>query len=147
MNLFGTNRGRVQAMTLVETLMVMGLIVILITATLGSIFAMQLSTARVSDHNSAMALVEAKINDVRAVYYNPPTYPFTTNTVTITNQNAIDLNEAGTTFMVPGTLLTKIEPQGTLGHLVTVTATFQTPRLPMTVSLQTIVNKYSGGQQ
>ncbi|NBP86161.1 MAG: replication-associated recombination protein A, partial [Mycobacteriaceae bacterium] len=83
--------------------------------------------------NAAMALVEAKIYDVRAVYYNPPNYPFTTNVVTITNQNEIDLNEAGTTFLVPGTLLTKIEPQGTLGHLVTVTATFQTPRLPMTV--------------
>ena len=136
-------------MTIIESVIVMGLMVILIAATLGAIFTMQLSTTRVSEYNSAMALLEAKVYDVRAVYYNPPAYPFTNAAagITIVNTNSIDLNSAGTTFLVPGVITTTIKPYGSAGHLVTVTATFQAPRLPMTLSLQTFVNKYSGGEQ
>jgi prepilin-type N-terminal cleavage/methylation domain-containing protein len=133
--------------TLMEVVLVLALMVMLITATLGAILGMQVSSTRVSDYTSAMAVLEAKAMDIRAVYYNPPNYPFTAGTVYVTNQNSIALNQAGTTFQVPGTVVSKIEYQGKLGSLVTVTATFQTSRTPMTLSLQTFVNKYSGGQQ
>jgi hypothetical protein len=107
---------------------------------------MQVSSKRVADYTSAMAVAEAKLQDIRAIYYNPPIYPFTYGTVYVTNQNSISLSQAGTTFQIPGTALVKIDYQGSLGHLVTVTATFQTDRKPLTATLQTVVNTYSGGQ-
>jgi len=58
----------------------------------------------------------------------------------------IALDQAGTTFVVPGTVTSVITPV-TNGHLVTVSGTFQTRRTPITVTLQTVVNKYSAGQQ
>jgi prepilin-type N-terminal cleavage/methylation domain-containing protein len=138
----------VRGFTLVEVMVTMFLLVILVTATLGSIASMQQSSTRVSYYNAAMAILEAKANDVRAVYYNPPNYPFTTgSTVTITNQYNVALNESATTFLIPGTLVTRIQYCGSMGHLVTITANFQASGLPLTASLQTFVNKYSGGQQ
>ena len=133
--------------TLVEVMVTMFLMVILITATLGSIMTMQSSASRVADYNSAMAILEAKANDVRAVYYNPPNYPFTTKTVFITNSYSIDLNSAGATFQVPGTIITQIQYCGSMGHLVTITANFQSAGSagPVTTTLQTLVNKYTGG--
>ena len=56
------------------------------------------------------------------------------------------LDQAGQTFRIPGTIISKTEPVAA-GHLVTVTGTFQTPGRPFSVSLQTVVNEYSGGQQ
>jgi len=49
-------------------------------------------------------------------------------------------------FKVPGTVISKIQYAASLGHLVTVTATFNSTRFSMTQSVQTVVNKYSGGQ-
>jgi len=119
----------------------------LCVSTLGAIMEMQVSSKRVGDYTSVMRVAEAKIQDIRAVYYNPPNYPFTLGTVYVTNQNSISLNQAGTTFQIPGTVISKIDYEGSLGHLVTVTATFTTSRKPITATLQTVVNGYSGGQQ
>jgi type II secretory pathway pseudopilin PulG len=142
-----TRFGASQGVTLVEVTLAMALVVILIVTTLGTILEMQLSSKRVADYTSATAIAEAKLLDIRAVYYNPPNYPFTYNTVYVTNQNSIALNQAGTAFQIPGTVVSKIEYEGVLGHLVTVTATVQTSRRPLTATLQTLVNSYSGGQQ
>jgi type II secretory pathway pseudopilin PulG len=133
--------------TLVETVLAMALTVLLCVSTLGAIMEMQVSSKRVGDYTSVMSVAEAKIQDIRAVYYNPPNYPFTLGTVYVTNQNSISLNQAGTTFQIPGTVISKIDYEGSLGHLVTVTATFTTSRKPITATLQTVVNGYSGGQQ
>jgi type II secretory pathway pseudopilin PulG len=147
----GRTDARTRAMagfTIVETVLAMALIVLLCTSTLAAILEMQFSSKRVADYTSAMAVAEAKVQDIRAVYYNPPnsTY-FTLGTVYVTNQNSIALNQAGTTFSIPGTVISKIEYQGSLGHLVTVTATFKKSGKPITATLQTVVNKYSGGEQ
>lgn len=140
--------GALRAYTLVEALVVFAMLTIIIGAVLSSIFTMQFGSTRLADYTSAMAILEAKVQDIRAVYYNPPNYPFTLNTVLVTNQESIDLNQAGTRFVIQGAVISKIQYEGLLGHLVTVTATFtNTPGLPMTVSLQTLVNKYSGGEQ
>jgi len=136
-----------EAFTLVEVLVVMGLTGFLIVAGMGSLFSMDLCTRRTADYNAALAVVEAKIEDVRAATYNPPHGTnFNASTVWLTNSDSIALDKAGVTFQVPGTLVTKIEPVA-WGHLVTVTGTFQEPRLAFTITLQTLVNKYSGGQQ
>lgn len=134
--------------TIVETVLAMALTVLLCISTLGAILEMQVSSKRVADYTGAMAVAEAKVQDIRAVYYNPPNWPFTLSTVYVTNQDSISLNQAGTTFQIPGTVVSKIDYQGSVGHLVTVTATFNTARgKPVTATLQTVVNGYSGGMQ
>lgn len=133
--------------TIVEAVVTMTLLLLLIMSTLATILETQFSSKRVADYTSAMAVAEAKIQDIRAVYYNPPIWPFTYSTVYVTNQNTMSLNQAGTTFQIPGTVISKIDYEGTMGHLVTVTATFQTSGKPITATLQTVVNSYSGGEQ
>lgn len=133
--------------TIVEAVVTMTLLLLLIMSTLATILETQFSSKRVADYTSAMAVAEAKIQDIRAVYYNPPIWPFTYSTVYVTNQNTMSLNQAGTTFQIPGTVISKIDYEGTMGHLVTVTATFQTSGKPVTATLQTVVNSYSGGEQ
>jgi prepilin-type N-terminal cleavage/methylation domain-containing protein len=137
---------RIHAFTLVETMVVMLLLTILMVAGFGGLYTMDLHSRRVADYTAAMSVVEAKIQDIKAVYYNPPIYPFTTTNVYVTNSDSISLDKAGTTFKVAGTLVSEIKPVSA-GHLVTVTGTFQEPRGALTVSLQTLVNKFSGGQQ
>jgi type II secretory pathway pseudopilin PulG len=135
-----------EAFTLIETMVVMLLVSLLIMVGLGSIMSMDLSSHRLADYTAAMALVEAKVQDIRAATYKPPNSPFKTNTFYLTNTGSISLDKAGVTFKVAGTIISEIKPIAA-GHLVTVTGTFQEPRKPLVVSLQTVVNAYSGGQQ
>ena len=139
--------GTVGGFTIVETVLAMALTVLLCVSTLGAILEMQVSSKRMADYTSAVAVAEAKIQDIRSVPYNPPNYPFTLATVYVTNQNSISLNQAGTSFQIPGTVVSKIDYEGSLGHLVTVTATCNVSGKPVTATLQTVVNAYSGGQQ
>ncbi|HZR18354.1 MAG TPA: hypothetical protein VFE51_13760 [Verrucomicrobiae bacterium] len=135
------------AFTLVEVMVMMGLVVILFGAGMGALLSMDLCTRRAADYNAVLAVVEAKVEDIRAATYNPPNSPWTSSAVYLTNSDSIALNKAGVTFQVAGTVVSRIEPVAA-GHLVTVTGTFQQPRGPaLVVSLQTLVNKYSGGQQ
>ena len=127
------------AFSLVETMIAMLLLTILIVAGLGGLFSMDLCSRRVGDYTAAMSVVEAKLQDIKAVYYNPPIYPFTATTVYVTNSDFISLDQAGIGFKVPGTLVSEIKPVG-VGHMVTVTGTFQEPRGVLKVSLQTMVN-------
>jgi hypothetical protein len=135
-----------QAFTLVEVLIVMGLTMILMVAGMGALFSMNLCTSRTADYNAALAVVEAKVEDIRAATYNPPNFPWKSSTVYLTNSDSIALDQAGVTFRVSGTLISQIQPVAS-GHLVTVTGTFQEPRKTLKVSLQTLVNQFSGGQQ
>jgi hypothetical protein len=134
------------AFTLVEVMVGSGLLLTLIVGCCSAIFAMDLSSRRLADYTAAMAVVQAKIEDVRGATYKPPNSPFGLTTTYVTNTDYIDLDQAGATFRVSGTVISKFEPVAA-GHLVTVTGTFQTSSKPLTVTLQTIVNQYSGGQQ
>ena len=127
-------------------MVVMLLVTLLMVAGFGALYSMDLCSRRTADHTAATAVVEAKIQDIKAVYYNPPIYPFTATNVYVTNSDSISLDKAGATFKVAGTLVSEIKPVSA-GHLVTVTGTFQEPRGTLKVSLQTLVNKFSGGQQ
>jgi len=112
---------------------------------------MDFCSRRTADHTAAISIVEAKLQDVLAATYNPPSTNFGAATIYKTNSDSISLNQAGTTFRVPGTLVTEIKPFASgglvIGHLVTVTGTFREPRGPITISLQTVVNRFSAGQQ
>lgn len=142
-----TARGYEGAFSLIEVMIVMSLVTVMMITGFGAIFSMDLCSRRLADYTAATAIVEAKVQDIRAATYAPPNANFGTNTITITNSDSVSLNQAGTTFTVRGTLVSKIQPVAS-GHLVTVTGTFVEPRgANMTVSMQTLVNKYSGGQQ
>lgn len=139
-----SNKG---AFTLVEVMVMMGLVVMLFVAGMGALLSMDLCTRRAADYNAVLAVVEAKVEDIRAATYNPPNSPWTASAVYLTNNDSIALNKAGVIFKVSGTVISRIEPVSA-GHLVTVTGTFPEPRgRALVVSLQTVVNKYSGGQQ
>ena len=135
-----------EAFTLVEVMVVMLLLTMLIVASGAGIMAMDRSSRRLADYTAAMAVAEAKMHSIRAASYLPPTSPFKTNTVYLTNSSSIALANAGTNFLVSGTVLSKIQPVAA-GHLVTVTATFQEPNQSFSVTLQSVVNRYSGGEQ
>jgi prepilin-type N-terminal cleavage/methylation domain-containing protein len=135
-----------RAFTLIEVMVVTALLLILVTSATASIYFMDQATRRLADQTAAMGVVEAKIYEIRAVAYNPPVYPFASTNVSTNFSASISLDKSGQTYRVPGTVTALIQPI-TTGHLVTVTGTFQTPGKPLVVSLQTVVNKFSGGQQ
>jgi len=105
------------AFTLVEVMVVMLLVMIMMVAGFGALYSMDLCSRRVADYTAATAVVEAKLQDIKAVYYNPPNYPFTAgpNPVYVTNSDSISLDQAGTSFKVSGTLVSEIKPVAS-GH-------------------------------
>lgn len=139
-------RGACAGYTLIEVLVVMGLLGLLIAGAAGAVCSGRLISQRLADYTAAAAVVEAKMQDIRAATYNPPNSPWTASTVTLTNTASLALDQAGVNFTIPGTVVSTISPVAS-GHLVTVTGTFQTRRSPITVTLQTVVNNFSAGQQ
>ena len=134
------------AFTLIEVMVVMLLLTIMLISSAAGIMAMDRSSRRLADYTAAMSVAEAKLHSIRAATYNPPNSPFKSTNVWLTNTSAISLSKAGTNFLVSGTVVSKIQPVSA-GHLVTVTATFQEPPRSITVSLQTLINRYTTGQQ
>jgi type II secretory pathway pseudopilin PulG len=139
-------RGRPSGFTLVEVMIVIGLLVLLVIAGIGATTAMQMSSRRLSDHTSARAAVQARLQAVRAASYKPPNFPFTAGVVYLTNDASIYLDKTGEKFLVSGKVTTKIEPV-TTGHLVTVSGRFPIGKRVVSVELSSVVNKFSGGQQ
>ncbi len=127
-------------------MVVLVLLMILMIGSFAAIFFMDRTSRRLADHTAAMAVAEAKVQQIRAATYKPPSPNFGAKTVTLTNSASISLDRAGQKFLVPGTVASTIQPVAS-GHLITVTATFQTPGRPLSVELQTVVNKFSGGQR
>src|SRR5436190_10009327 len=112
------------AFTLIETMVVLVLVSLLIAGAMGALMSMDLCSRRSADYIAALAIVEAKVEDIRAATYNPPNGTnFSSVTTWLTNSDSISLNQAGTTFKVAGTLISKIEPVAG-GHLITVTGNF-----------------------
>jgi hypothetical protein len=127
-------------------MIVLLLVGLLMVVGFGALYSMDFCSRRLADHTAVTAIVEAKMQDVMASTYNPPNANFGSGTTYLTNSDSVSLSQAGTIFRVPGTLITEIKPIAS-GHLVTVTGTFQEPRGPIVVTLQTVVNKFSAGQQ
>jgi len=141
-------RGVCLAFTLIEAMVVTGLLLILITGSTSAIYFMDRASRTLADRTAAMAVIEAQIYDIRALeYIVPSTWLSATNDVRRTNNASISLDQSGQTYRVAGTVIEVFHPVPTGSHLVTVTGTFQTPGRPLVVSLQTVVDRFSGGQQ
>lgn len=134
------------AFTLLEVLITMGLVMVLVGSSMAALLFLNRSSARLADYTAAMALVHGQMEMVRAAAYNPPTYPFTAAQVQTNFQASIALSKSGTNYLVSGTVTAVITPDAS-GHLVTVTGTFPALGSPVTVSLQSFVNRFAGGQQ
>ena len=150
----GANRSQRQAgFTLIEVMIAMGILTILIIGSFGAICFNTQASFKLADRTAICGLVRAKLEAVRAASYNPPDSNFRAlpTVVYLTNSHSIALNKAASGYLVTGTIITKIEEvkagTNTLGHLVTATGTFLTSGKPITVQMQTVVNKFSGGQQ
>ena len=138
--------GSARAFTLMEVMVVMALMTILIVSGFSAILSMKVWSNRLAQYTAAVAVVEAKVEDLRAKTYKPPIAPFGQKTTVVTESGSIDLNQAGAKFLISGTVVSRIEAKPS-GHLITVTGTFAAPHKPIVVTLQSVVNKYSGGQQ
>jgi len=137
--------------TLIEVMIAMGILTILIIGSFGAICFNTQASFKLADRTAISALVRAKLEAVRAASYNPPDSNFKSTPLYLTNSHSIALNKAASGYLVTGTIITKIEEvkagTNTMGHLVTATGTFVTSGKPITVQMQTVVNKFSGGQQ
>ena len=143
---FRTAPASERAFTFMEVMIVMALMTILIVSGFSAILSMKVWSNRLAQYTAAMAVVEAKVEDLRAAKYNQPIAPFGLKPTVVTESGSINLNQAGAKFLISGTIVSRIEPVAN-GHLITVTGTFPAPHQPISVTLQTLVNKYSGGAQ
>lgn len=140
-----TPRRRGAGFSLVEIVIVMGLMSILVVAGLSTVTLLDRSARRQAVHTTAMELAQGKLEELQSTAYNPPTAPFTASTMNQTNNVVLSLNKTGTSNQITGTLTAVISPVAQ-GHLVTVTVKSTNYSQPMTVQLQTLINKSSGGQ-
>ncbi|MDB6067295.1 MAG: hypothetical protein JWR26_3503 [Pedosphaera sp.] len=131
-------------------MVVLALSLMLILGGFNTVLYVNYSSRRIAVYTAASAVVGAKIEAVKAATYAPPNTYFRTNTVMLTNSDSISLSKSGTNLLIPGTLITMITPV-LQGHLVTVTGTFTNPASflgpPFSVTMQTVVNKFSGGDK
>ncbi len=132
--------------TLIEVMISLALLLILIVSSFSAIFTFRSSAGSLATYTAATAVVEGRLEAIRNATYNPPNSPFLTASTFVTNfSEAIWLDKGGTNLLVPGTVVCQIQPV-TGGHLVTATGTFTTRGKTNVISLQTLVNKFSGGQ-
>lgn len=134
------------AFTLIEVMLTMGLLMLLIGSSMTALLFLNRAAARMADYTAAMAAVHGRMELVRAATYNPPNSPFTAAEVRVTNEVSLALVKAGTNYLVPGTVVTVIAPSAS-GHLVTVTGTFQARGTPLVLTVESLVNRFAGGQQ
>ena len=134
------------AFTIIEGVITMALVGILFISAFAAIVFNAQASNRLADHMAVFAMVQSKLEAVRAATYKPPNTYFRTTTVWLTNAHAIALDKNGSNYIVTGTIITRIDP-AISGHLVTVTGRFNTPRRQTVVEMQTVVNEFSGGQQ
>jgi prepilin-type N-terminal cleavage/methylation domain-containing protein len=137
--------------TLVEVMIATALLTILFIGSFSAIYFNAQASYKLADRTAIVALVRAKLEATRAASYNPPDEFFKSTPVYQTNSHSIALNNAGTAFLVTGITLIKTEEvksgTNTVGHLVTATGSFTNAGKPITVQMQTVVNRFSGGQQ
>jgi prepilin-type N-terminal cleavage/methylation domain-containing protein len=136
---------RANGFTLLEVLVTMVLSLLVIIVAINSLYVFDNTTRRVAVHNSALVIAEARLEEVRATEYNPPNTPFTSASGYTTNAITIALDEKGSNYLVKGSVITYFQPVAA-GHLVTANVHFTNQGRPLSVGLQTLVNKFSGGQ-
>jgi hypothetical protein len=127
-------------------MLTMGLLMILIGSSMAVLLYLNQSAGRLADYTAAMAAVHGRVEDIRAVTYNPPNPPFYTATPFVTNCSVTMALGKNGTDLESGTIVSTNTPSAS-GHLVTVTGTFQGRGTPIVITVQTLVNRFAGGQQ
>jgi len=133
------------AFSLVEVIVVLGLLGILVVAGFSMIALMDRSARRQGLHTTMLEAAQGKLEEIRATAYNPPVSPFCASNIVQSTNVVLALDRAGTSTLLSGALKTVVSPVSQ-GHMVTVTVTATNNSQPITVQLQTLVNKKSGGQ-
>ncbi|MBI5774030.1 MAG: hypothetical protein HZA89_09850 [Verrucomicrobia bacterium] len=143
---------RAAAFSLIEVMVVSGLMVILVVSLLTAVLQMDQNARRSSDYNSLLELAQGQLEMIRTNTYSPPTAPFgtaTNFTTNITSTLGYALTAAGTNYQLTATNVTTIQTVAE-GHLVTVTLTVpsygKVIKAPLQVQVQAVMNRFSPGQ-
>lgn len=128
--------------TLIEIVIVSVLMLSLVIVTWNALLMLDLGTRRMSEQTSALAIVQGKLEEIRLVPYNPPTSPYTAQSVTDISEVAFAIDAAGTDFLVNGRMTVEYKPAA-VGHLVTVTASFTNFGKAYSPQVQTVINTFS----
>lgn len=131
--------------SLIELMVVMFLLAILVVASLNTMKLLDRSSRRQALHTTALEIAQGKIEELQSTAYNPPVGPFGAGTSNLTTSVTLALDRAGTSTLVPATLNTVIAPVSK-GHLVTVTVATTNSNQILSVQLQSLINRMSGGQ-
>lgn len=134
-----------RAFTMIEVLVVIALLAILLSASFVSLAAFNRNVERLSDHMAGYAVVEGELERIRTITYNPPIWPFAASNVTFTTNVALSLDRAGSNYLQTGTLTTLIVPFSD-GHRVRATITYTNSYKATNIWMETVVNKFVGGQ-
>lgn len=134
------------AVSWISVMVVMALMTFLFVAVFSGITVMSVISRRSADIVAGVELVEAKIHEICAVNYSGTNGVFSaTATTTNINNVSVDLNQAGASLVVPGTVISTIQPIA-WGHLVTVQVIIREPKMSLTSTLQMVLNNSSGGR-
>jgi type II secretory pathway pseudopilin PulG len=131
--------------SIVEVVIVLGLLLVLVLAAASTLTLLDRSSRRHAVETSALEILRGTAEAYRAIPYNPPDEPFTSSVTGTTNVVTIALGKSGNTNELTGTLKTELRPLAQ-GHLLSLSLALSAYNQPMTVTLQTLINKNCLGQ-
>jgi type II secretory pathway pseudopilin PulG len=138
-------RGGQRAFTIIEGLVVTFLSMLLVIAGLGAVMLFDKLTRRMALQEAAVVIAEGQLEQLRGVKYTN-TGVFTSSSYYQTNLVTFSLNDQGTTYSVTGRVVNYFQPV-TAGHLITSSVDYTQINQRVSVSLQTLMNNFTGGQQ
>lgn len=138
-------RGGRDAFTIMEGLIVTFLSMLLVIAGLGAVMLFDRLTRRMALQEAAVVIAEGQLEQYRSVAYTNTT-TFKSTSYFETNMITFSLNDQGTRYSVTGRVVNYFQPV-TAGHLITSSVDYTQINQRVSVSLQTVLNNYTGGQQ
>jgi type II secretory pathway pseudopilin PulG len=133
------------AFTIIEGLVVTFMSLLLVIAGLGAVMLFDKATRRMALQEAAVVIAEGQLEQYRSVPYTN-TAIFKSTSYFQTNRVTFSLNDQGTTYSVTGRVVNYFQPV-TAGHLITSSVDYTQINQRVSVSLQTLMNSYTGGQQ
>lgn len=131
--------------TIIEGLVVTFLSMMLVIAGLGAVMFFDKLTRRMALQEAAVVIAEGQLEQYRSVNYTNSAV-FASSSYYQTNTVTFSLNDQGTSYSVTGRVVNYFQPV-TAGHLITSSVQYTQINQRVSVSLQTLVNSYTGGQQ
>lgn len=138
-------RGAQSAFTIIEGLVVTFLSMLLVIAGLGAVMLFDRLTRRMALQEAAVVIAEGQLEQYRSVAYTNAT-TFKSTSYFQTNMITFSLNDQGTRYSVTGRVVNYFQPV-TAGHLITSSVDYTQINQRVSISLQTLMNNHTGGQQ